>query len=85
MLLKAQTMYHCSLDGELVEDNYLKIACLRMEEGMTISLTQTLAEHEAEREYEQFVESEGTSKYAKESQLDAKQQELRKLFENIKL
>jgi len=39
LLQKAQTMYHCSLDGDLVEDTYLKIACLRMEEGMTISLT----------------------------------------------
>lgn len=60
-------MYHCSMDGELVEDTYLKIACLRMEEGMTISLTQTMMEHEVEREYEDFIAQEGSSKYQKES------------------
>lgn len=44
-----------------------------------------MLEHEAEREYEQFIREEGTSRYDKESSLDAKQQELRKLFESIKL
>jgi hypothetical protein len=72
LLQKAQTMYHCSLDGGVVEDTYLKIACLRMEEGMTISLTQTMMEHEVEREYEEFIAKEGSSKYQKEGQLDAK-------------
>jgi hypothetical protein len=66
LLQKAQTMYHCSMDGDVVEDNYLKIACLRMEEGMTISLTQTMLEHEVEREYEEFIAKEGSSKYQKE-------------------
>jgi hypothetical protein len=54
------------MDGEVVEDTYLKIACLRMEEGMTISLTQTMMEHEVEREYEEFIAKEGSSKYQKE-------------------
>ena len=44
-----------------------------------------MLEHEAEAEYEKFIREEGTSRYEKESQLDAKQQELRKLFESIKL
>jgi hypothetical protein len=73
------------LDGEVVEDTYLKIACLRMEEGQTISLTQTLLEHETERQYEEFIKEEGASIYQKENSLDAKQQELRKLFQSIKL
>ena len=64
----------------MVADQYLKIACLRLEEGQTVSLTQTLAEHETEREYEAFIQAEGASVYQKESTLDAKQQELRKLF-----
>jgi hypothetical protein len=33
LLQKAQSSYHCHLDGEIVEDTYLKIACIRMEEG----------------------------------------------------
>ena len=77
--------YKCQLDGEVVEDAYAKIACLRTEEGLTLSLTQTLMEHEAEREYEEFVQAEGSSVFQKEGTLDAKQQELRKLFESIKL
>ena len=44
-----------------------------------------MMEHEIEREYEEFIAREGSSKYQKEGLLDAKQQELRKLFENIKL
>jgi hypothetical protein len=56
-----------------------------MEEGQTVSLTQVMLEHEAEVEYEKFIKEEGSSRYDKESQLDAKQQELRKLFESIKL
>ena len=56
-----------------------------MEEGQTVSLTQVMLEHEAEVEYENFIKEEGSSRYDKESQLDAKQQELRKLFESIKL
>ena len=63
LLSKACSSYHCSLDGEVVEDQYLKIACLRMEEGMTISLTQTIMEHEIEREYEEFIQKEGASMY----------------------
>ena len=39
LLQKASTHYKCQLDGEVIEDTYLKIACLRMEEGQTISLT----------------------------------------------
>jgi hypothetical protein len=30
---KAKLNYKCSLDGDIAEDPYLKIACLRMEEG----------------------------------------------------
>jgi hypothetical protein len=33
LLEKAATHYKCQLDGEVVEDSFLKIACLRMEEG----------------------------------------------------
>ena len=33
----------------------MKIACLRMEEGQTVSLTQVMLEHEAEVEYEKFI------------------------------
>ena len=39
LLQKASTHYKCQLDGDVVEDAYLKIACLRMEEGQTVSLT----------------------------------------------
>lgn len=85
LIQKATSGYHCQLDGDVVEDTYLKIACLRMEEGQTVSLTQVMLEHEAEVEYEKFIKEEGGSRYDKESQLDAKQQELRKLFESIKL
>ena len=73
LLQKATHGYKCQMDGDVTEDSYLKIACLRMEEGQTISLTQTLQENEAEREYEAFIEQEGSSAYQKESTLDAKQ------------
>ena len=44
-----------------------------------------MMEHETEREYEEFIKEEGSSMYQKEGSLDSKQQELRKLFESIKL
>ena len=39
LLQKASTQYKCKLDGDVVADQYLKIACLRLEEGQTVSLT----------------------------------------------
>jgi hypothetical protein len=39
LLQKATHGYKCQMDGDVTEDSYLKIACLRMEEGQTISLT----------------------------------------------
>jgi hypothetical protein len=44
IIKKAKTNFKCSMDGEVVEDEFLRIACLRTEEGQTISLTQILKE-----------------------------------------
>ena len=63
----------------------MKLACLRTEEGQTISLTQILMENEIEKEYEELIKEEGVSVHDKDSKLDPKQQELRRLFESIKL
>ena len=68
-----------------MEDYYAKIACLRMEEGQTVNLTQTLHDHEIEKEYDQLINEEGSSVFEKEQSLDPKKQELRRLFDSIKL
>jgi len=39
---KAKLNFKCQLDGSILEDEYIKIACLRTDEGQTINLTQTL-------------------------------------------
>ncbi|CDW87885.1 UNKNOWN [Stylonychia lemnae] len=82
---KAKLHYKCQLDGDIQEDNYLKIVCLRMEEGQTISLSQVVQENEVEKEYDQLIKDEGTSVFEKERLMDPKQQELRRLFDAIKL
>lgn len=43
-----------------------------MEEGQTISLVQTIKEHEIEKEYEELVREEGSNIYQKEAKLDPK-------------
>ena len=51
----------------------MKIACLRTEEGQTISLTQVLKENEIEKQYEQLVREEGASMFEREGMLNPKQ------------
>lgn len=34
--------YKCFLDGKIAEDEYLKVACFRSEEGLTMALYQQL-------------------------------------------
>ena len=36
---KAKKSYKCQQDGETIEDEYMKIASIRTEEGQTICLT----------------------------------------------
>jgi hypothetical protein len=52
LLQKATGHYKCQLDGDVTEDTYLKIACLRLEEGQTITLSQVMLENETEKEFE---------------------------------
>eukprot|EP00347_Sterkiella_histriomuscorum_P023391 403334813 len=86
ILQKAQTSYNCTLDGEPInDDQYMRIACLRLDEGLTISLTQVINEHQIEKEFDLLVKEEGASVFEKESGMDPKKQELRRLFDSIKL
>ena len=82
---KAQADYDCNLDGEIIEDEYLKLACLRTPDGQSLQLTQQLKEFETETKYDEFVRREGVSVHEKSESLDPKTQELRELFQSIKL
>ena len=48
IIQKAKNEYACELDGNILEDEYLKIACIRTPDGQTIQLTQTIKEFETE-------------------------------------
>ena len=84
--------FRCHMDGEIITDEYLKIACLKLEEsggtgggGPTIALTQKLQEFEEEKEYEKLIREHGASELEKESMLDPKEQEVRKILNSLKL
>ena len=69
---RAQKEYECQIDGEVVEDEYLKLACLRTQCGISFSLQQVLQVNEAEIEYDKFTKEHGTSSLEKENNLDVK-------------
>ena len=76
----SSTEYRCHMDGEIISDDYLKIACVKIEEqggtgggGPTISLMQKLQEFETEKEYEKLIREHGASELEKESMLDPKE------------
>ena len=48
IIQKAKNEYACELDGNILEDEYLKIACIRTPDGQTLQLTQTIKEFETE-------------------------------------
>ncbi len=77
--------FDCELDGEIEQDDYQRIACLRTPDGQSIALTQQLKVDELEAKYEEFVRKEGASAFEKEQTLSPKMQELRQLFDSIKL
>ena len=69
-------MYRCHMDGEIVQDDYMKMACLKIEEakgtgggGPTVALVQQLQELEVEREFENFIREHGASSMEKEAKL----------------
>ena len=78
--MRAKRDFACELDGEILEDEYLKIACLRTPDGQTLQLTQTLQEFKTEQKYEDFIREEGATMQEKEQTLDPMTQELRHLF-----
>ena len=73
------------MDGEIVSDEYLKIACLNTECGLSVSVQQVLQSNPNEEEYEKFTQEHGASALEKEKTVDVKTQEIRKLFSSIKL
>ena len=85
VVAKAVRQYRCVLDGGITEDKWVKVCSLRLEDGLMISLLQTMVEDEIEKEYEKIIMDEGTTAIEKEGKLDPKAQELRRLFESIKL
>ena len=48
-------------------------------------MSQTIKENEIEQEYERIIKDEGVSVHEKDEKLSPKAQELRRLFESIKL
>ena len=82
---KAKQDFDCQMDGEVMEDEYVKLVCLKTPDGQTLQLTQTLKEFETEAKYEEFVRKEGVSVHEKNEMVDPKTQELRELFQSIKL
>ena len=82
---KARHDYDCEVDGEILADEYMRLACLRTPDGQILQLTQQLKEFATEAKYEDFVRREGVSVHAKNETLDPKTQELRELFQSIKL
>ena len=52
---RAKEEYKCEMDGDIVEDEYLKIACLKTECGLSISVQQVLQANPDEVEYEKFT------------------------------
>ena len=42
LVQKAKSDFDCDLDGQIVQDEYLKLACLRTPDGQTLQLTQQL-------------------------------------------
>ena len=80
MCERAKEEYKCEMDGEIAQDEYLKIACLRTECGLSVSVQQVLQANPDEEEYEKFTQEHGASALEKEKTVDVKTQEIRKLF-----
>ena len=85
LIEKARSDFDCQLDGDMVYDEYMKLVCLRTPDGQTLQLTQTLQQFETENKYEEFIQEEGASVHEKNQMVDPKTQELRELFQSIKL
>ena len=65
--------YKVHLDGPIIQDEFMKMACLKMEEtygagggGPTIALVQKLQKFEDEIKYERFIREHGASELEKE-------------------
>ena len=85
LIAKARDDFDCDLDGDILSDDYMKLVCLRTPDGQTLQLTQTLQEFDTESKYEEFIRKEGVSVHEKNEMVDPKTQELRELFQSIKL
>ena len=83
---RAQNEYKVTVDdGGVQADEYQKLCCFRTQCGLSVTLLEVLQPDETELEYEKFIKEHGASSLEKEAGLDEKQQELRKLFDSIKL
>ena len=49
---RAQKDFECELDGEIEEDEFQRVVCMRSPDGMTFAFTQVLKIDETEIEYE---------------------------------
>ena len=64
----------CHLEGEILQDDYIKVAMLKLSEnsgygGPSISITQRLQEFDEEAQYESLIREHGSSILEKESTL----------------
>ena len=69
---RATEEYKAELDGPIVEDEFMKVACLRTSCGLTLSIHQVLKQDTTEFDYEQLVKRDGGSVMEKDESLDAK-------------
>ena len=70
---RAQKEYHCKLDdGGIVSDQYIRLACLKTQCGLNISIQEVIQENPVEKEYDLFVKEHGASALDKENGLDEK-------------